>query len=68
VINADAWPSEYVACYNHYNKSSHVRLVRPTSQSEKCEVQRMEMLAIYFALADNLRDILTTPKPRKNEY
>jgi hypothetical protein len=29
----------------------------PSRKDEKFGVQRMEMLAIYFALADNLRDI-----------
>jgi hypothetical protein len=57
VIDADASPSGYIAWYNHYTESSHIRAVRPVPKNEKFGVQRMEMLAIYFALADNLRDI-----------
>ena len=65
MIDADASPSGYIAWYNHYSESSHARAVRPVSKNEKFGVQRMEMLAIYFALADNLRNITRILKYRK---
>ncbi|HEX2014486.1 MAG TPA: hypothetical protein VLA68_04590 [Nitrososphaera sp.] len=57
VIDADASPSGYVAWYNHYSDASKIRIVRPATKNERFGVQRMEMLAVYFALADNLIDI-----------
>jgi hypothetical protein len=57
VIDADASPCGYIAWYNHHSGSSRIRAVRPVPKNEKFGVQRMEMLAIYFALADNLRNI-----------
>jgi len=65
VIDADASPSGYIAWYNHYSECSRVRAVRPVQKNERFGVQRMEMLAIYFALADNLRDIRRIHKTRK---
>jgi hypothetical protein len=61
VIDADASHCGYVAWHNHHTGYSRVRTVRPVSKNEKFEVQRMEMLAIYFALADNLRNIRKNP-------
>ena len=57
VIDADASPSGYVAWYNHSTGASKIRAVRPAIRNERFGVQRMEMLAIYFALADNLKGI-----------
>jgi response regulator RpfG family c-di-GMP phosphodiesterase len=57
VIDADGSPSGYIAWYNHHSECSRIRAIRPVPKNEKFGVQRMEMLAIYFALADNLRDI-----------
>jgi hypothetical protein len=57
VIDADASPCGYIAWYNHHSGSSRIRAIRPVQKNEKFGVQRMEMLAIYFALADNLRNI-----------
>jgi hypothetical protein len=57
VIDADASPSGYVAWYNHSTGARKIRAVRPAIKNERFGVQRMEMLAIYFALADNLKDI-----------
>jgi hypothetical protein len=65
VIDADASPCGYIAWYNHHSEPSHVRAVRPVSKNERFGVQRMEMLAIYFALADNLRNITRTQKYRR---
>ena len=66
MIDADASPCGYIAWYNHHSGSSRIRAVRPVLKNEKFGVQRMEMLAIYFALADNLRNIKSkTSKHRK---
>jgi hypothetical protein len=66
VIDADASPCGYIAWYNHHSGSSRIRAVRPVPKNEKFGVQRMEMLAIYFALADNLRNIKSkTSKQRR---
>lgn len=57
MIDADASPSGYVAWYNHYTDNKKIRMVRPALRNERFGVQRMEMLAVYFALADNLMEI-----------
>jgi hypothetical protein len=57
VIDADASPCGYIAWCNHHTRYSRIRAVRPVPKNEKFGVQRMEILAIYFALADNLRNI-----------
>ncbi len=54
VIDADASPSGYIAWYNHHTENSRIMSVRPASKNERFGVQRMELLAIYFALRDNL--------------
>lgn len=66
MIDADASPCGYVAWYNYYTESSHVRVLRPVPWNEKFGVQRMEMIAIYFALVDNLRNIGRILKRNKN--
>jgi hypothetical protein len=53
MIDVDGSPAGYVAWYNHYTASSKIRPLRPALKNVKFGVQRMEMLAIYFALADN---------------
>jgi hypothetical protein len=66
VIDADASPCGYIAWYNHHTGYSRIRTVRPVPKNEKFGVQRMEMLAIYFALADNIGKIRRkTSKHRK---
>lgn len=62
VIDADASPSGYIAWYNHHSEMSKIRAVRPAPRNERFGVQRMEMLAIYFALRDNLVQIRRTLK------
>ena len=57
VIHADASPSGCVAWYNHSTENHRIRKVRPAIKNERFGVQRMEMLAIYFALVDNLKNI-----------
>lgn len=65
MIDADASPCGYVAWHNHHTGYSRVRTVRPVPKNEKFGVQRMEMLAIYFALADNLRNIRKKASKRR---
>jgi hypothetical protein len=65
VIDADASPSGYIAWYNHHTESSRIMSVRPASKNERFGVQRMEMLAIYFALRDNLAQIRRTLRRTK---
>jgi hypothetical protein len=54
MIDVDGSPSGYVAWYNYYTNGSRIRTVRPAVKNDKFGIQRMEMLAIYFALLDNL--------------
>lgn len=61
-IDADASPSGYIAWYNHHSEMSKIRAIRPALRNERFGVQRMEMLAIYFALKDNLVQIRRTLK------
>ena len=67
VIDADASPSGYVAWYNHFTETSSIRIVRPTPKNERFGVQRMELLAIYFALADNLAAIRRMSSRKKRQ-
>jgi hypothetical protein len=57
VIDADASPSGYIAWYNHYTGGKNIIPVRPSPKNERFGVQRMELLAIYFALKENLAHI-----------
>lgn len=52
-IDVDGSPSGYVAWYNHCTEKPGFRALRPPIKNDRYGVQRMEMLAIYFALADN---------------
>lgn len=54
-IDADGSPSGYITWHNHFTNKSNVRTIRPSIKNERFGVQRMEMLAIYFAIVDNLR-------------
>ena len=53
MIDVDGSPSGYTAWYNHFTGNSRIRTVRPAAKNDKFGVQRMEMLAIYFALVDH---------------
>ena len=53
MMDVDGSPSGYVAWYNHYTGTSRIRIIRPAVKNDKFGVQRVEMLAIYFALVDN---------------
>lgn len=65
VIDADASPSGYIAWYNHHTENSRIMSVRPAPKNERFGVQRMEMLAIYFALRDNLAQMRRTIRRAK---
>lgn len=67
MIDADASPSGYIAWYNHSEETHKIRRVRPSPKNEKFGVQRMELLAIYFALADNGADIIKRAKRRNKK-
>jgi hypothetical protein len=55
LIDADGSPTGYIAWYNHFTKAKHIRFIRPAIKNDRFGVQRMEMLAIYFAIADNYK-------------
>src|SRR5690606_31843116 len=57
MIDADGSPSGYVAWYNHYSGKQEIRVLRPPAKNERFGVQKMDMLAIYFAIVKNLRQI-----------
>lgn len=52
-IDADGSPSGYIAWHNHSTGAEKIRVLRPSVKNGRYGVQRMEMLAIYFALFDN---------------
>jgi hypothetical protein len=56
-IDADGSPSGCIAWYNYSNGKTGFKVLRPFAKNERYGVQRMEMLAIYFALSDNQRHI-----------
>lgn len=66
-IDADGSPSGHIAWYNHYTGKQEVRVLRPPARNERFGVQKMEMLAIYFAIVKNLRQISILAGCRKKE-
>lgn len=66
-IDADGSPSGYIAWYNHSANLSRIRALRPSLKNDRYGVQRMEMLAIYFALADNQRHICHLAEGQKKK-
>jgi hypothetical protein len=64
-IDADGSPSGYVSWHNHHQNKSKVRVLRPSIKNEKFGVQRMELLAIYFAISDNLKVIKKLKRKKK---
>ena len=54
-IDADGSPSGYISWHNHFNKQSKIRYIKPSLKNERFGIQRMEMLAIFFALFDNFK-------------
>lgn len=69
-IDADGSPSGYVAWYNHSSEEGKIRPLRPAVKDDRFGVQRMEMLAIYFALADNtpVMDRLSAGRRRNDQF
>ncbi len=64
-IDADGSPLGYISWYNIFLKKSAIRYIKPTIKNEKYGVQRIEIIAIYFALVDNLKIFTKTKKNRK---
>jgi hypothetical protein len=64
-IDADGSPSGYIAWYNHYTKANIIRSIRPAIKNDRFGVQRMEMLAIYFAIADNHKHFQKPSRKRR---
>jgi hypothetical protein len=56
-IDADGSPSGHIAWYNHSSGKLGFKILRPPAKNERYGVQRMEMLAIYFAIVKNQRQI-----------
>lgn len=54
-IDADGSPLGYISWHNHLYNKSKIRVLKPAIKNERFGVQRMEMLAIYFAISDNLK-------------
>ena len=54
-VDADGSPLGYISWHNHHYNKSKIRLLKPSIKNEKFGVQRMEMLAVYFAISDNLK-------------
>ena len=54
-IDADGSPSGYISWHNHFNKQSKIKSIKPSLKNEKFGIQRIEMLAIFFAISDNLK-------------
>ncbi len=54
-IDADGSPSGYISWHNHFNNKSKIRFLKPSQKNERFGIQRMEMLAIFFAISDNIR-------------
>ena len=63
-IDADGSPLGYISWHNHHYNKSKIRVLKPSIKNEKFGVQRMEMLAIYFAISDNLKIFKTKLKKR----
>ena len=64
-IDADGSPRGYIAWYNHFTQSKLIRSIRPALKNDRFGVQRMEMLAIYFAIADNIATFQSRIKKRR---
>lgn len=66
-IDVDGSPSGYISWHNHFQNKSKVRTLKPYKKNEKFGVQRMEMLAVYFAISDNLKAFRTKLKRKKKK-
>ena len=63
-IDVDGSPSGYISWHNHFQNKSKIRTLKPYKKNERYGVQRMEMLAVYFAISDNLKIFKTKLKKR----
>jgi hypothetical protein len=63
-IDVDGSPSGYISWHNHFQNKSKVRTLKPYKKNERYGVQRMEMLAVYFAISDNLKAFRTKLKKK----
>ena len=54
-IDVDGSPSGYISWHNHFYNKSKIRILKPSKKNERFGVQRMEMLAIFFAISDNIK-------------
>jgi ribonuclease HI len=59
LIDVDGSPRGYVAWYNHSTNNSMIRTTRSLPKNIKFGVQRAEMIAIYYALKDNIELFLS---------
>lgn len=66
-IDVDGSPSGYISWHNHFQNKSKIRTLKPYKKNERYGVQRMEMLAVYFAISDNLKMLKTKLKKRGNK-
>ena len=64
-IDVDGSPSGYISWHNHFYNKSRIRALRPSIKTERHGVQRMEMLAVYFAILDNLKGIKKLKRRKK---
>ena len=63
-IDVDGSPSGYISGHNHFQNKSKVRTLKPYKKNERYGIQRMEMLAVYFAISDNLKAFRTKLKKK----
>ncbi len=64
-IDVDGSPLGYISWHNHLYNKSKIRILKPYIKNEKFGVQRMEMLAVYFAISDNLKVFKKFKKRKK---
>jgi hypothetical protein len=64
-IDVDGSPSGYISWHNHFYNKSKIRILKPSKKNERFGVQRMEMLAVYFAILDNLRGFRKIKRKKK---
>ena len=64
-IDVDGSPLGYISWHNHLYNKSKIRILRPSIKNERFGVQRMEMLAVYFAISDNLKIFKKLKKRKK---
>lgn len=64
-IDVDGSPSGFISWHNHFLNKSKIRIIKPYKKNERFGVQRMEILAIYFGLLDNLKAFKSKLKRKK---